>query len=214
MLAELAGLRESIWRRIAVGVLIFLFTGWASAQESIRQVDFKNFTYPLSGPLLGHSNMRWLENPRAGYSRKKPIHLANGKDLSKGPVAGAEGEQQGFLFRSVQYAQLAGIEGEAAIVVLRYLTGGTQKTDYIYIYSFEGGKPKLRAYCFTGDRAYSGLYRVFGQGGELVVDLFDPDKRQGDCCSSGYVRTRYRWSGDRFVPDGRVKRGEVKQEEH
>jgi hypothetical protein len=200
-----------------VRVSLFCFmavAGLAQAQQGIRGVDFKNFTYPLSGPLLGHQNMQWLSDPRNGYSKKKPIHLVNGEELSADCAGGACNGPEGFVFESVQYAKLTGDEGEDAIVVLRYLTGGTQKTDYIYIYSFQGGQPSLRAFCFTGDRAYSGLYRVFAKDGDLFVDLFDPEKSLGDCCSSGFVQTTYRWSGDRFLPVGKVVRGDVKPEEH
>jgi hypothetical protein len=200
-------------RGLIVLLCLLLLARHSRAQQGIRAVDFRNFTYPLAGPLLGHHNMQWLGSPRDGYSKKSPIHLVNGEETSKDCAGGACNGPEGFIFESVQYADLTGRNGEDAIVVLRYLTGGTQKTDYIYIYSFQGGKPSLRAFCFTGDRAYSGLYRAFGRNGDLVVDLFDPARRNGDCCSSGYVRTTYHWTGDRFVPVGRVTRGEVKSEE-
>jgi hypothetical protein len=201
--------------RRSVALLFLLFAGSHSfAQQGIRAVDFRNFTYPLAGPLLGHQNLQWLSDPRNGYSKKKPIHLVSGEELSADCAGGACNGPEGFIFESVQYAKLTGDEGEDAIVVLRYLTGGTQKTDYIYIYSFQGGRPALRAFCFTGDRAYSGLYRVFGRNGDLIVDLFDPAKNIGDCCSSGYVRTTYHWSGKRFVSVGEVTRGDVKLVEH
>jgi hypothetical protein len=193
---------------------LLVCAGLIRAQQGIRSVDFKNFTYPLAGPLLGHQNMQWLSDPRNGYSKKNPIHLVNGEQFSAECAGGACNGPEGFIFESVQYVKLTGDEGEDAIVVLRYLTGGTQTTNYIYIFSFENGGPHLLAYCFTGDRAYSGLYGVFAQDGALVVDLFDPTKMSGDCCSSGYVRTTYRWSGNRFVPVGKVTRGDVKQEEH
>ena len=61
-------------RVLLLGILIAASSGLASAQPSIRQVDFKNFTYPLSGPLLGHGELKWLGNPEDGYSNKNPIH--------------------------------------------------------------------------------------------------------------------------------------------
>jgi hypothetical protein len=170
-----------------------------SGQNTIRQVDFKNFTYPLSGPLLGHNGLKWLGNPKDGYSKKKPIHLVEGKEVSSAVVEGRENPQpSGFIFQSVSFADVNGGGKEDAIVVLLYQTGGTQSTHYVYIYSFEGGKPKLLAYCHTGDRGYSGLYRAYGERGQLVFELLDPKKMQGDCCSSGIVRTRYVWQEDRF----------------
>jgi hypothetical protein len=193
-------------RLFALGILIGISTGFVSAQSSIRQVDFKNFSYPLSGPLLGHDDLKWLGDPKDGYSKRAPIHLVNGKDLNKASSFVMEGHEyiqwEGFELQSVQYADVTGEGAEDAVVVLLYETGGTQTTNYVYIFKLEGGKPKLRAYCHTGDRAYSGLYKVYGQHGLLVFELLDPQKRQGDCCSSRIIRTRYRWQNSRFVRVG------------
>ena len=116
----------------------------------------------------------------------------------------------GFTLQSVDFADLIGDGKEEAIVVLLYRTGGTQNTHYVYIYALDNGNPKLLAYC-TGDRAYSGLSKVYGERGKLVFELFDPDMRQADCCSSGIVRTRFIWSNGRFVIRGKVEREELKQ---
>jgi hypothetical protein len=189
---------------IAFGLAILVSSGIATAQKSIRQVDFKNFTYPLSGTLLGHDRLQWLSVPSAAHPGGRHIHLVNGSDLTKASNSmGLEYAQfEGFTFQSVQFADLTGDGSEEAIVVLLYHTGGTQNTNYVYIYSFEGGKPKLLAYCYTGDRAYHGLYKVYGDRGTLAFELFDPRKRSGDCCSSGLVRMQYRWHEDRFEAFG------------
>jgi hypothetical protein len=191
-------------RSLILGILICICTGFASAQSSIRQVDFKNFKYPLRGPLLGHSAMSWLGDPRNGYSKRPPIRLLRGAD----EVRSEDGS--GFKFDSVQYADVTGDGKEDAIVVLTYYTGGTQTTNYVYIYSLEAGKPKLLDFCFTGDRAYSGLYGVHADNGKLAFDLLDPKMATGDCCSSGYIETRYRWDGIRFVRVDPVTHGAVK----
>jgi len=177
-------------RPLLLGILICLAPGSLFAQGSIRQIDFKNFTYPLSGPLLGHGELKWLGNPRDGYSNRKPVHLVNGEDST------------GFTLKSVEFADVTGDGNEDAVVVLLYQTGGTQNTHYVYVYSFETGKPKLLAYCHTGSRGYSGLYKVYGERGTLVFELFDPKKLEGECCSSGFVRTRYRWREGRFEAVG------------
>jgi hypothetical protein len=115
-------------RRIFFGLLIVLFSGLASAQQSIREVDFKNFTYPLSGPLLGHSELKWLGRPEDGYSKRKPIHLVNGDDLEKVSSFVMEGHEYsqfaGFTLQSVEFADLTGEGTEDAIVSLLYRTGG------------------------------------------------------------------------------------------
>ncbi|HUD15458.1 MAG TPA: hypothetical protein VMQ56_17535 [Terracidiphilus sp.] len=186
-------------RRIFFGLLIVLFSGLASAQQSIRQVDFKNFTYPLSGPLLGHGELKWLRTPEDEYSNRKPINLVHGQD------------GEGFTLQSVTFSDVTGDGQEDAIAVLLYQTGGTQNTHYVYIYSFTDGKPKLLAYCHTGSRGYSGLYGVYGARGALVFELLDQKKMEGECCSSGFVRTRYRWRAGRFEAVGAKEYGEIKE---
>jgi hypothetical protein len=203
----MSAFRGSNHRRfIAFGFVILVACGIAAAQASVRQVDFKNFTYPLGGTLLGHNRLQWLTVPSTRHRGGNSIHLRNGCDLTKSSSApGCEHAQlEGFTLESVQFADLTGDGKEEAIVVLRYETGGTQNTDYVYIYSFEDGEPKLLAYCYTGDRAYYGLHKVFSDHGTLVFELFDPRKRSGDCCSSGFVRMQYRWHVDRFEALGPV----------
>lgn len=193
-------------RRLFIGFLLYASTGFTAAQTNIRQFDFKNFTYPLSGPLLAHGRLQWLDTPTKAHSNRKPIHLVNGKALRKSSSFVMDGHEytqwRGFTLQSVKFADLTSDGQEEAIVVLHYRTGGTQQTDYVYIYSFAAGKPKLLAYFHSGDRAASGLYKVYGEDRKLVVELLDPEKQTGDCCSSGLVRTRYKWRNGRFESFG------------
>jgi len=182
-------------RSVMLGVIIFVSVGLSA--QTIRQVDFKNFSYPMSGPRLGHDRLKWLDPSKPGH-----IRLVNGSDDAESP---------NFTFESVKFADVTGDGKEDAIVVLTFHSGGTQTSDYVYIYSLADGKPKLLAYCYTGDRAYSGLYEVYGEHGTLVVELQDPRKRSADCCSSGFVRTRYSWNGQRFDAVGAREFGEIKQ---
>ncbi|HJX84178.1 MAG TPA: hypothetical protein VJ723_07535 [Candidatus Angelobacter sp.] len=105
----------------------------------------------------------------------------------------------GLTFEQVQFGDVTGDGREEAIVVLRFDSGGTQYSHYVFIYSLEAGQPRLLGYFHSGDRAYHGLYKVYAKAGKLVVELFDPEKRQGDCCSSRFIRTRYRWRNGTFI---------------
>ncbi|MDQ1388936.1 MAG: hypothetical protein QOF56_2390 [Acidobacteriaceae bacterium] len=190
--------------------------GFTAAETNIRQVDFKNFTYPLSGTLLGHDRFEWLDMPTEARSNGKPIHLVNGDELTKSSSFVLDGHEyaqwEGFTLQSVAFADVTGDGQEEAIVVLHYRGGGTQQTDYVYIYTIAAAKPKLLAYFHTGDRAYSGLCKVSGVDGKLVVELFDPEKRSGDCCSSGIVRTRYKWHNGRFEVFGQSERETLEEQ--
>jgi hypothetical protein len=205
-----------IMRSPFIGLLLYASMGFTAAETNIRQVDFKNFTYPLSGALLGHERLQWLDMPTEAHSNRKPIHLVNGDDLTKSSGFVTDGHEytqwEGFTLQSVEFADVMGDGQEEAIVVLHYRTGGTQQTDYVYIYTIAAGKPKLLAYFHTGDRAYSGLCKVSGLDGKLVVELFDPEKRSGDCCSSGIVRTSYKWHNGRFEVFGKSERETLEEQ--
>jgi hypothetical protein len=184
-------------RPVILGMIFFSWVRFAAAAKDIRDVDFKNFTYPMTGPRLGHDRLKWLDASKPGQ-----VRLVNGSDNAALPT---------FTFESVKFADVTGEGKEDAIVVLTFHSGGTQTSDYIYIYSFADGKPKLLAYCYTGNRSDSGLYKVYGEHRMLVVELLDYNKRSGECCSSGFVRTRYRWNGQRFEAVGAREFGAIKQ---
>jgi hypothetical protein len=177
-------------------IIVFVFAlGLGTAQETIRQVDFKNFVYPMSGTTLGHDRLVWLDT-----ASKRRIRLVNGTGIPGKP---------GFTLASLKFADVTGDGKDSAIVVLHFDTGGTQQTDYVYVYSLTDGKPEPLAYFYTGDRAHSGLYGVYGEGGRLVVELLDPSKSEGDCCSTGFIRTRYQWRIDKFERVGDPEYGMV-----
>jgi hypothetical protein len=196
-----------------LGILVLVlgsYTCLSSAQENIRQVDFNNFTYPLSGHLLGHDRLEWLNIPERAQAKKQPIQLVKGSNLTKTSSFVMDGKEydqyEGFTLESVKFADLTGNGEEEAIVVLRYHTGGTQTTNYVYVYTLDNHEPKLLAYCHTGDRAYSGLYKVYGNDGLLTFELLDPKRASGDCCSSGIIVSRYRWHNTRFEAIGPIER--------
>lgn len=70
-------------RRLFISVLLYASVGFTTAQTNVRQVDFKNFIFPIRGTLLAHDRLQWLDvraNPR---SNGKSIHVVNGKSLRK-----------------------------------------------------------------------------------------------------------------------------------
>ena len=180
------------------------------AQQNIRQVDFKNFTYPLSGHLLGHGSLEWLDTPAHPAANGKTIRLVDGSQLTKTSsvvVDGKEyGQYEGFTFESVSFGDLLGDGHEEAIVVLMYHSGGTQTTNYVYVYASGKRGPKLLAYCHTGNRSDSGLYGVNAKNGLLVFELFDPSRASGECCSSGVLISSYKWQNGLFKLAGPIKR--------
>jgi hypothetical protein len=191
-------------RSLILGVLI-LASVPLHAQKSIRQVDFKNFSYPLSSHLLGHARLQWLDTSQGGPIKGPPIRLVNG-------VAGKEAAgSTGFTLQSVEYADVTGEGKDDAIVALRYDSGSTQNTHYVYIYSLANGHPKLLAYCHTGGGTNLGLYKAYGERGELVIEMLDRVSVPGNCCASGFVRMRYKWHDGGFAISGAPEHGTLKQ---
>jgi hypothetical protein len=191
-------------RTLLLGLLVIASPGLTFGPANIRQVDFKNFTYPITGSKLGHERLMWMSLVNTSH-----VRLAIGEDVGKH----ASGWPN-FKLESVKFADVTGNGKQNAIVVLRYDSGGTQTTHYVYIYSLGFGRPKLLAYCHTGSRSGMGLYNVYGQHGTLVFELLDPKKAVGDCCSTGFIRTRYRWRKGRFEALGAPEYGTIPLEVH
>ncbi len=173
--------------------------GAAPSQNKSRKVDFKNFEYPwrLSGEWP--DNLKWL-NMRESHR----VSLVDGKWFAHDDerLNRTDAPFEGLTLESVQFGNVTGDRRPEALVCLRFDTGGTQYSYYVYVFSLQARRPVLLAYFHAGDRSYSGLYRVYAEGGKLVVELFDPEKRHGDCCSGRFIRTRYRWQNGVFVRFG------------
>jgi hypothetical protein len=190
-------------------VLVFLVSLFITPSGSnSKPTDFANFAFPWQEPQRGLHSAEWL---KIGDSE---VHLVNGKWIDDQGEDGLDGQAgaaprpfSGLTLESVEYGDIEGAGKRTAIVVLRYDTGGTQDFDYVYIYDEHDTKPRLLGYFQAGDRAASGLYRVYAQGGLLLVELYDPEKRTGDCCSAGFIRTRYRWREGSFEAVGATETG-------
>ncbi len=189
-------------RSLIFGVMILASSLLVHAQKTIRQVDFKNFSYPLSSHMLSHARLQWLDTSSGGPIKGQSVRLVNGRDAAGPP---------GFILQSVEYADVTGDGKEDAIVVLRYDSGTTQNTHYVYIYSMVDGHPKLLAFCHTGGGANLGLHKAYGERGELVIEMLDRQSAPGNCCVSGFVRMRYKWRDGGFQISGTPEHGTFKQ---
>lgn len=176
----------------------------SSDTGSIRRMDFANYSYPWRQANEWPSDLKWLSTSEPNHVTlvqgrwKEPLEIPDDVDFTP-PFAG-------LTLEEVMYGDLTGDGRDDAVVVVRYDSGGTQYHYFVYIYEGDLRTPKLLAYFRSGDRANQGLYRVSISKGLLVIDLFDSDKQQGDCCSSGFVSHRFRWNGDAFVDSRPVER--------
>jgi hypothetical protein len=178
---------------------------------TVRQIDFKNFTYawsdpPENVPLTWH----WLTS-----SPKLRFRAANGIHHFYNPGQDNYERKRAPLIRvdSVTYGDLGGDGVEEAVVALNYSSGGTANWDYLYVYKLENGHAVLLARMETGSRGYGGLVKASIRDGLLIIDFADAERRVGDCCSEGYIRVRYKWQKDGFIEEGVRERGDLELRE-
>jgi uncharacterized protein YecT (DUF1311 family) len=182
-------------RRVLILICCAIVPG--VAQQSIRNVDWRNFSYPLPMAEGVPGEVHWM--PHSG--KTETASLINGKYA----VSDCKDKYgcELLIFDSVNYGVLTGVRSTIAVVALTYLPGGTAHWQYVYLFSLNSGKPQLLAWLETGSRAYEGLREVSIKDGDLILVVNDPDKRQGDCCSAGSIARRYRWTEGSFSEIGK-----------
>lgn len=174
--------------------------------NSIRRVDFRNFTYPLDDYNARNyrtNNVR-VRNGRFIFNRKSDY----------GP--------DGFEVTKIIYGDLTGDGQEEAAVstAVGFIDSGTASASpatYAYIYTMENGRPVLLKVFDAVDsvaaKYYQNHYRdntflLWGgvtkiERGVLVVES---QSGSGRCCPEYEVTMRFRWDGQRFVLAGQPQR--------
>jgi hypothetical protein len=100
-------------RPLFIGLLLCASVGSAAAQTNIRQVDFKNFSYPWTHSFMCPSKLVWLD-----MSNEQRVRLVNGRrkrDTGNGMTF------TGLTLEQVEFAHMTGDDQTDAIVVLRYV---------------------------------------------------------------------------------------------
>lgn len=175
-----------------------------SFSTEIRSVDFKNFSYPWVQPSVWPDHLQWMS-----LRLNQHVDLVDGRWVDRDRNR-KDAPFTGLTLEGVEYATLSNDRSEDAVVVLRYDSGGTQYHYWVYIYSGSNEPPPaLLGFFHAGDRAAHGLYRVFVKDRTLNVQLFDPKKGEGDCCSSGYLDYQFHWNGRGFESVGNPIPGRV-----
>lgn len=172
----------------AISGLFLLALG---AYGAIRDIDFKNFAYPfIESKFVSVPNrLRWMPRTRATYLSLRDGEYRFACDDSPCPLLTVD---------QIQFGNITGLSESSAIVTTVYHTGGTANWEYLYVIALRSGKPSVIAWLGAGSRADMGLRRFAIDRGDLVLILNDPDKRQGDCCSTGTITYRYRWHEGAF----------------
>lgn len=169
---------------IALLVLVFASMG-VCAQNNIRKVDFRNFTY---------------EPGCAGEDYEK-VTVALGEFSEEKKV---EDYTERFYFKvfNIIYGDLNGDKAEEAVILSVCNTGGTGNFTEGFVFSMKSGKPTLVARIPGGDRADGGLRKAWIENGLLVVEANDSEQSRGACCPGGTITQKVRLSGKQLVNVG------------
>jgi hypothetical protein len=147
----------------------------AEAENQIRKIDFKNFTY----------------EPYCVGEDKQKITVKNGEyTLDKGDY-----DRLYFTVTGVTYGDANGDQIEDAMVLTICNTGGTGQFSEGFIYGVKDGKPELLSRIEGGDRADGGLRTAKVENGLLVVERNGAGETGGACCPEFVVTSKYKLEG-------------------
>ncbi len=169
--------------------LMFTFVLSANAQNDIRKVDFRNFTYDIQS--LDGENKSKVTVEDGNYSRM------------------SEDDKYYFSVADVVYGDLDGDGKEEAAVGIIENTGGTGQFSSGLIFTMRGGKPVVLTTFAGGDRAYGGIAGANITGGILTVERNAPGDLGAACCAEFIETTRYKWNGKQLVQVGKTESKEL-----
>jgi hypothetical protein len=153
----------------------------------VSKVDWENFTYP------------WYPKGYTPPYKKRKITLKDSKfefddkDLSDGP------DNVSMELRDVSYFDITNDGKEEAIVSLAGVVTFNSFSGCSFVYTIEDGHLKLLWQHEDFDRANGGLRSLRVQDGNLIVEQYSDKEGGGLCCPKIYIRTKYKWDGNRFV---------------
>jgi len=186
-----------------MGLMIALMLLLTLSSAAAQNVDFRTFTYPIPpGELRMPGDLKWTSN-----EPNVKVTLVDGsyEFAKKAPPP-----RPSLTIDEVLYGHLTSGPQLDALVVLDYETGGTATWSYVYGFSLASGSPRLLGWLRTGGD--SGLYHLFVTNEGFTIDVLDPGKRMGLCCSSGFIRTSYEWRDGKFIQAGPRGYGRVEED--
>lgn len=158
------------------------------AQNDIRDVDFKNFTYEpyCAGP----------------DDSTRPVTVKDGILFEQTEV---DGFTNNFYFSAfeVVFGDVDGDTADEAIVLTVCNTGGTGNFSEGFVYAIKDGQPALIARIEGGDRAYGGLRTVSVENGKIIkVERSAPGELGANCCPEQIETSIYRFENGSLVQVG------------
>jgi len=179
-------------RILILTLLITTAVSLASAQNDIRKVDFKNFTY----------------TPSCTGEKPDRVTVKDG-ELSREKQEKDYVDRFYFKIFQVTYGDVTGDGADDAVVLSVCNTGGTGNFSEGWVYSMKNGKPAIVAEIPGGDRAEGGLRSARVENGLLVIESNDPGQNGGACCPQVVVTTKTRVSNGKLMTVGKEERRDL-----
>lgn len=186
-------------------ILAVTLAAQSSSVRSIRDVDFRNFTYPRLP--TGKCSMRTVRLSNGEYQaseRRVPRKVPSNDCWS-------------VAMTPVVYGDVTGDGREEAMIVLYAERGGTESSNDVFVYSRRNNRLVLLWKFETGDRAEGGLVKIYAENGKLIVELAGKNKFiggnfyghddtfTGDCCPTMITRSKYQWIRGAFRRRGSLE---------
>lgn len=159
------------------------------AQNDIRSVDFRNFSYEINS-LSGEGKEK-VTVKDGTYSRNE------------------EEDKLYFTITNVAFGDLDGDGREESAVTYLFNTGGTGNFTGGVIFSIKNAKPTVLTYFEGGDRAYGGIRDVLIRKLELIVGRYSPGPNGGACCPEFVETSRYKFVDGSLHEVGKKLRREL-----
>ena len=165
-------------------LIVFLAPAF-SAQNAIRTVDFKNFTY----------------QPHCAGDEPQTITVKNGEFAMEKKMEDYT-DRLWFRIFEISYGDIDGDGSEEAVVLSVCNTGGTGNFSEGFVYKLRSRRPVLVTRIAGGDRAYGGLRTASVSNGILTVERNDPGENGANCCPEFIETQQYKFANGKFVEFG------------
>ena len=154
--------------------------------SSIRDVDFKNTTYP------------WYPSYLKPPDNRRELKLQNGVfDIKEDELIGMKNLH--VELENVTYVDLAGRGREESIVTVGGISVFNRFVGAVFVYTIDAGELKLIWQQETGDRADGGLRRIGLDGRTVIIEKYMRSEGDGGlCCPRKFTRNYYELSGQQL----------------
>ena len=161
----------------------------SSANQSIRQFDFKKLAYQEAVRTLRKD---WAEAVKGITKKGADDDFVQAKNIADFEVKSAFGD-------------LTADGSEEAAVRVEYNLGGSGEFTAVFVYTMRGKNPGLLARLAGGDRAHDGIENVKILGGQLIVGRYKPTADDCNACYGFVETTKYKWLRSKLVSVGRQR---------